>query len=53
METFEVTYTWMGKLEVEAEDEDGAVEEAWKQLTKHPSPMNYFDLEDETMEVTG
>ena len=52
METFEVTYTWMGKLEVEAEDEDAAVEKAWKEMIAHPAPMNLFDYEDDTMEVT-
>jgi hypothetical protein len=52
METFEIIYTWSGTLEVEAEDENAAVEEAWKQLMKHPAPMNLFDFEDDTMEVT-
>ena len=53
METFEIIYTWSGTLEVEAEDENAAVEEAWKQLMKHPAPMNLFDYDDDTMEVTG
>ena len=52
MKTFEITYTWMGKLEVEAEDEDAAVEKAWKEMMAHPAPMNLFDYEDDTMEVT-
>ena len=37
METFEIIYTWSGTLEVEAEDENAAVEEAWKQLMEHPA----------------
>ena len=53
METFEVTYTWVGTLDVEAEDDDAAVEKAWAELAKHPAPMNLFDCEDDTMEVTG
>mgnify|MGYP003133075575 CR=1 FL=1 len=49
---FEVTYTWIGTLEVEAADEDAAVEQAWEGMMKHPAPMNLFDCQDDTMEVT-
>ena len=52
MKTFEVTYTWSGTLEVEAGDEDAAVEKAWEEMMKHPAPMNLFDYDDDTMEVT-
>ena len=52
MKTFEVTYTWVGTLDVEAENEDAAVEKAWEEMAKHPAPMNLFDCEDDTMEVT-
>lgn len=53
METFEITYTWTGTITVEAEDEDGAIAQASRELGECSSPMNYFDIEDETMEVTG
>jgi|TARA_R100001530_G_C4304551_1_gene151377 hypothetical protein len=52
METFEVTYTWAGTLEVEAEDEDSALEVAAEAL-KGDHPFNIFDWDDETMEVTA
>ena len=52
MKTFEVTYTWSGTLDVEAGDEDAAVEKAWEEMMKHPAPMNLFDYDDDTMEVT-
>jgi hypothetical protein len=50
--SYKVTYTWSGTLQVEAEDEDVAVEKAWAELMKHPAPMNLFDFTDDTMEVT-
>jgi hypothetical protein len=53
METFEVTYTWIGTLEVEAEDADGALREARRELGQHRAPQELFDFDDETMEVTG
>ena len=53
METFEITYTWVGTLELEAEDEDGALEEARRELGQHRAPQELFDFDDETMEVTG
>ena len=52
MKTFEVTYTWVGTLDVEAEDKDSALEEANKALAEGSSPFNVFDWDDETMEVT-
>jgi|TARA_R110000824_G_scaffold281269_1_gene469589 hypothetical protein len=53
MKTFEVTYTWTGTLDLEAEDEDGALEEARRELGQHRAPQELFDFDDETMEVTG
>jgi hypothetical protein len=52
METFQVTYTWVGTLDIEAADEDSALESANKAL-EGDHPFNIFDLDDETMEVTG
>tara|TARA_R110000824_G_scaffold18305_1_gene72725 strand:+ start:1887 stop:2054 length:168 start_codon:yes stop_codon:yes gene_type:complete len=52
MRTFVITYTWSGTLEVEARSEYAAVEKAWEKLMAHPEPMNLFDYEDDTMEVT-
>ena len=52
-ETFEVTYTWVGTLEVEAVDADAALEEARRELSQHRAPQELFDFDDETMEVTA
>jgi hypothetical protein len=52
-EAYEVTYTWVGTLEVEAKDEDDALAVAHKELGNHRAPQELFDLDDETMEVTG
>lgn len=53
-ETFEVTYTWVGTLEVEAKDEDDALKEVNEQIGDCAGdPRMLFDLDDETMEVTG
>jgi len=53
MDTFEITYTWVGTLELEAEDEDAALKEARRELGQHRAPQELFDFDDETMEVTG
>jgi hypothetical protein len=52
-EAYEVTYTWVGTLEVEAENEEGAIAEAERELGNHRAPQELFDFDDETMEVTG
>ena len=53
MKTFEVTYTWTGTLDLEATDEDDAIEKAREEMMKHHTPMNLFDCEDRHKEVTG
>ena len=35
MDTFEITYTWVGTLELEAVDEDAALKEARRELGQH------------------
>ena len=53
MDPFEITYTWVGTLELEAVDEDAALKEARRELGQHRAPQELFDFDDETMEVTG
>jgi len=53
MKTYEVTYTWEGTLEVEAKNEEEALNKIEYIISKGSAPGNLFSTSDERIEVTN
>ena len=53
IKNYEVTYTWEGTLEVEAKNEEEALNKIEYIISKGSAPGNLFSTSDERIEVTN